>query len=91
MAMEVGAECLASFVDQGNVESRRYYLARRTVLEMLRDRGYVVTVADIEQTLSEFHSVYTEQPDIDRIRVSSSLLTDPSYKVRPRTLHFWVI
>ncbi|MQL79328.1 hypothetical protein Taro_011775 [Colocasia esculenta] len=79
--MDGSGECLASFIDQGSVESHRYFLARRTVLEMLRDRGYAVPVAEIEQTLSEFRALYGEQPKPDNIRVSAPRLSDPSIKV----------
>ncbi|KAG8656709.1 hypothetical protein MANES_04G165700v8 [Manihot esculenta] len=40
------SKCMAEFVDQGSAESLRYYLSRKTILEMLRDRGY--DVADLE-------------------------------------------
>ena len=52
-----GAEvkrCLSSFVDEGSTESHRYYLSRRTVLEMLRDIGYSIPSSDIDLTFSDF-------------------------------------
>uniref|UniRef100_A0A1D1Y2Q8 DNA-directed RNA polymerases I, II, and III subunit RPABC1 n=1 Tax=Anthurium amnicola TaxID=1678845 RepID=A0A1D1Y2Q8_9ARAE len=79
--MEGGGGCLASFIDQGSVESHRYFLARRTLLEMLRDRGYAVPDVDIHQTLPEFRSMYGQQPDLDRLLISASLASDPSRKV----------
>ncbi|CAA7398479.1 unnamed protein product [Spirodela intermedia] len=79
--MEEDGGCLASFIDRGSVESHRYFLARRTVLEMLRDRGYAVSAVEIEQSLSQFRSVHGQQPDLERIRISASLLSDPSQKV----------
>lgn len=82
MDME-GGGCLSSFVDQGTVESHRLFLARRTVLEMLRDRGYVLAPTDLELTLSSFRSLYGQYPDLERIRISTNLGSDPSKKVPP--------
>lgn len=73
--------CLSSFVDQGSVDSLRYYLSRRTVLEMLRDRGYLVPDSEIELTLEDFRSKYTQDPDRDRLGISSLRKDDPSDKV----------
>ena len=76
-----GKRCLSSFVDEGSIESHRYYLARRTLLEMLRDRGYSVPASDIDISLQDFRSFYTQKPDTDRLRISASLRSDPSKKV----------
>ncbi|GKE67973.1 DNA-directed RNA polymerase V subunit 5C, partial [Tanacetum coccineum] len=72
--------CIISKGDTGAVESHRYYLARKTVLEMLRDRGCVVDDSEVERTLSEFRSVFGEKPDVDHLRVSVPLLSRPSKK-----------
>ncbi|KAG0457944.1 hypothetical protein HPP92_022801 [Vanilla planifolia] len=79
--MEMEGGCLSSFIDQGSVESHRLFLARRTILEMLRDRGYVVAPAELDLTLSSFRSVYGEMPDLERIRISTNLISDPSKKI----------
>ncbi|XP_059670987.1 DNA-directed RNA polymerase V subunit 5C-like [Cornus florida] len=73
--------CITSFVDYGSVESHRYYLARRTVLEMLRDRGYVVSDAELTISLTEFRSIFTEKPDLERLRFCVSHGSKPSKKV----------
>nr|GEX53982.1 reverse transcriptase domain-containing protein [Tanacetum cinerariifolium] len=73
--------CIISKGDTGAVESHRYYLARKTVLEMLRDRGCVVDDSEVERTLSEFRSVFGEKPDVDHWRVCVPLLSRPSKKV----------
>ncbi|KAH0466473.1 hypothetical protein IEQ34_003711 [Dendrobium chrysotoxum] len=78
-----GGGCLSSFIDHGTVESHRLFLARRTVLEMLCDRGYVVAPPDLELTLSAFRSLYGEYPDLERLRISTTLSSDPSKKVSP--------
>lgn len=79
--MEEDSGCLTAFIDTGSVESHRLYLARRTVLEMLRDRGYGIAVTDIAQTLAGFRSVFGENPDLESLRISSVLLRDPSKRV----------
>lgn len=72
---------MSHWVDEGSVESHRYFLARRTVLEMLRDRGCAVPVPDLELTLPGFRSAFSDKPDPDRLRVSTFLLADPTKKV----------
>ncbi|PKU82638.1 DNA-directed RNA polymerase V subunit 5A [Dendrobium catenatum] len=76
-----GGGCLSSFIDHGTVESHRLFLARRTVLQMLCDRGYVVAPPDLELTLSAFRSLYGEYPDLERLRISTTLVSDPSKKI----------
>lgn len=72
---------MAKFVDEGSVESHRYYLARRTVLEMLRDRGFAVPKSEIDLSLQQFWTNYGQKPDQDRLRISTFLRSDPSKKV----------
>ncbi|GMP84940.1 hypothetical protein CsSME_00038275 [Camellia sinensis var. sinensis] len=79
---KVYGPCLSSFVDEGSKESHRYYLARRTLLEMLRDRGYAVSSSDIELSLQDFRSIHGQNPDADRLRIFASLRSDPANKVR---------
>lgn len=73
--------CLSSYVDQGSNESHRYYLARRTLLEMLHDRGYVIPQSELTQSLEEFRAIHGSNPDIERLRISSACRTDPSKRV----------
>ncbi|KAL7195619.1 hypothetical protein ACSBR1_035784 [Camellia fascicularis] len=79
---EAYGRCLSSFVDEGSKESHRYYLARRTLLEMLRDRGYAVSSSDIELSLQDFRSIHGQNPDADRLQISASLRSDPANMVR---------
>ncbi|XP_058105628.1 DNA-directed RNA polymerase V subunit 5A-like [Magnolia sinica] len=76
-----GENCICSYVDEGSVESHRYYLARRTVLEMLRDRGYTISDSDISLTLPEFRSIHGQRPDLERLRISTTLISNPSKKI----------
>ncbi|XP_065857080.1 DNA-directed RNA polymerase V subunit 5A-like [Euphorbia lathyris] len=74
-------KCLSSFVDEGSVESHRYYLSRRTALEMLRDRGYSVLRSEIDLSLQEFRATHGQNPDPDRLRISAVHKSDPSKRI----------
>ncbi|RWR82522.1 DNA-directed RNA polymerases IV and V subunit 5B-like protein [Cinnamomum micranthum f. kanehirae] len=73
--------CICNMVDKASAESHRYYLARRTALEMLKDRGYDIPDSDILVTLPEFRSIFGEKPDLERLRISASLVSQPSKKI----------
>lgn len=89
LTMEVDGEingesvgrCLSSFVDDGTTESHRYFLARRTTLEMLKDRGYAVPNSEIDLSLHDFRNIYGPKPDPDRLRISTALRSDESKKI----------
>ncbi|EOY09046.1 Eukaryotic rpb5 RNA polymerase subunit family protein isoform 1 [Theobroma cacao] len=78
---EALGKCLSGVVDDGSTESHRYYLSRRTVLEMLRDRGYAVPISEINLSLQEFRAIYGQSPDFDRLRLSATHKTDPSKRI----------
>ncbi|KAJ8753084.1 hypothetical protein K2173_012457 [Erythroxylum novogranatense] len=65
---------------EGNTEAHRYYLARRTVLEMLKGGGYSVSL-EIDMSLEEFVAIYGPSPDVDRLRLSASLQLDSSRRL----------
>ncbi|XP_062165641.1 DNA-directed RNA polymerase V subunit 5A [Alnus glutinosa] len=73
---EILGPCLSSYVDEGSTESHRYYLARRTVLEMLKDRGYAVPASEIELSLQDFRAIHGQNPDLERLRISTNLRSD---------------
>ncbi|XP_007011114.2 PREDICTED: DNA-directed RNA polymerases IV and V subunit 5B [Theobroma cacao] len=73
--------CIKSMVDEGSVESHRFYLARKTVWEMLKDRGYNVADSELTRSITEFRSVFGDQPDLERLRISVSLRSNPSKKI----------
>ncbi|KAK4411124.1 DNA-directed RNA polymerase V subunitC [Sesamum angolense] len=77
-----GTACILSMVDNASVESRRYYLARRTLMEMLRDRGYVVANMEVElrRSLADFHEVFGDKPEAERLRIIACRASDPSRK-----------
>lgn len=78
LAVEPGVSRSA---DDSSVESHSYYLARRTTMEMLRDRGYEVSDDDINLSFQEFRAIYGERPDVDQLRISAQHRSDSSKKV----------
>lgn len=74
-------KCLITKTDDGSIESHRYYLSRRTTLEMLKDRGYSIPTPEIQLSLEEFRQVHGQSPDVDRLRFTASHSTDPSKRV----------
>ncbi|KAL8529199.1 hypothetical protein ACS0TY_006587 [Phlomoides rotata] len=75
--------CIKSLVDNGSAESCRYYLARRTVIEMLQDRGYVVAGAEEElrRPLADFRAEFGLKPEAERLRLSAYRASDSSRKI----------
>ncbi|KAB1222239.1 DNA-directed RNA polymerase V subunit 5A [Morella rubra] len=78
---EILGPCLSSYVDDGSTESHRYYLARRTVLEMLTDRGYAVPTSEIELSIQDFRAIYGQNPDVERLRISTTHRSDPLQRI----------
>lgn len=68
-------------INKSSVESQKYYLARRTTMEMLRDRGYDVSDEDINLSLQQFRALYGERPDVDRLRISVQHRSNSSKRV----------
>ncbi len=48
-------------------EERVLYRVRKTVFEMLRDRGYQISDAQIEESFEDFEKSYLEQKQINFI------------------------
>ena len=78
---EGSKQCIKTMVDQGSMESHRFYLSRKTVLEMLKDRGYNVDDSELMRPLAEFRFLFGDNPDLERLRISASLRSNPSKKV----------
>lgn len=72
-AMDVVADnlgpCLTNIVD-GTVESCWYFLACRTVLEMLKDHGFTIPNFEIDATLQEFRENYGQRLGVESLRIS---------------------
>lgn len=75
------SKCMAEFVDQGSAESLRYYLSRKTILEMLRDRGYDVADLEVTRSLAEFRVEFGDKPELKRLRISASLRSNQRRQV----------
>ncbi|XP_028766764.1 DNA-directed RNA polymerase V subunit 5A [Neltuma alba] len=75
------AKTLCSYVDEGSIESHRYYLSRKTVLEMLRDRGFSIPSSEIDLSLAEFRAIHGQSPDIERLRFSATHASDSSKRI----------
>lgn len=73
--------CLTKIIDDGSVESHRYYLSRRTTLEMLKDRGYDIPSEEINLTLSQFRDMHGSNPNPDRLRLTLTHSSIPSKRV----------
>lgn len=73
--------CLSSYIDDGTTESHRYFLSRRTVVEMLKDRGYTINSPDIDLSLQQFRDIFGQYPDVDRLKLYAAHHSDPSKRV----------
>ncbi|CAL1411698.1 unnamed protein product [Linum trigynum] len=73
--------CLTELQDGGSTESLRYYHSRRTVMEMLKDRGYDVPGAELSRSLAEFRTEFGEKPEPERLRITASLRSNTHKKV----------
>ncbi|KAG9140959.1 hypothetical protein Leryth_010470 [Lithospermum erythrorhizon] len=58
------SECKSDSLDNGSSESHKYYLSRKTILEMLKDRGYAVPSSDVQMSLKDFRDKYGPKPDL---------------------------
>ncbi|KAM7258827.1 hypothetical protein ACFE04_014568 [Oxalis oulophora] len=74
-------QCMSSFIDKGSTESHQYFLSRRTVLEMLRDRNYNVPPSDLNLTLDEFRAIYGQSPDAYTLNFSATHKLDPTKRM----------
>ncbi|XP_061352887.1 DNA-directed RNA polymerase V subunit 5C [Gastrolobium bilobum] len=77
----MASECIVGLLDDGTVESLRYFQCRRTVLEMLRDRGYDIPNSELTRSISEFRSLFGQEPNPEALRIRVSLSTHPFHKV----------
>ncbi|XP_021750411.1 DNA-directed RNA polymerase V subunit 5C-like [Chenopodium quinoa] len=75
------SNCLTHFVDNGSVESHRYYLARKTLFELLNDRGYAVPNSELTRSLPEFRAEFGQKPDPLSLRICVPLRVDSSSKI----------
>jgi DNA-directed RNA polymerase I, II, and III subunit RPABC1 len=67
--------------DKARQEGHRLFLARRTALEMLRDRGYTVPESELACTLPEFRAWWAKDPEYERLTFTTARASDHSDKV----------
>lgn len=92
---ERGSECIVEMEisggGSGSVDSIRYFECRRTVLEMLSDRGYAVPPSDLTTTsLPEFRSLFGQLPKPEALGLCVSLRSNPSIKVANLYIHTYI-
>ncbi|GAA0149051.1 DNA-directed RNA polymerase [Lithospermum erythrorhizon] len=81
MEVNGASECKSDSVDNGSSESHKYYLSRKTILEMLKDRGYAVPSSDIQMSLKDFRDKYGPKPDSDALKISALHKNNPSDRI----------
>uniref|UniRef100_A0A0D6R1K4 RNA polymerase subunit H/Rpb5 C-terminal domain-containing protein n=1 Tax=Araucaria cunninghamii TaxID=56994 RepID=A0A0D6R1K4_ARACU len=69
--------CVERFIDKGNPVSHRLFRVRRTVFQMLDDRGFVVNDADLNMTLPQFRINYGDEPNREDLFISTKSRTNP--------------
>nr|AJA90785.1 DNA-directed RNA polymerase IV fifth largest subunit [Pinus canariensis] len=69
------------FIDKGSTVSHRLYRIRRTVFQMLDDRGYEISDMDLNTTLPQFRVSYGEEPDRDQLNFSTKSRTNSKDKI----------
>jgi hypothetical protein len=64
-------------------ETSRLFRIRRTVMQMLDDRGYPVTAADVNLSKAEFIARFNNPTSRDELMIYREKGSQPIYKVRP--------
>ncbi|CAI8596007.1 unnamed protein product [Vicia faba] len=78
----MAGECMVRLRNEGTIESIRYFECRRTLMEMLHDRGYNVSESDLTLTLPDFRSRFGQYPKPETLGVIASHRSNPSNKVQ---------
>ncbi|KAJ4841497.1 hypothetical protein Tsubulata_045622 [Turnera subulata] len=76
-----GTQCKSTYRDDGGSrESLRYFTSRKTIMEMLSDRGYDVPDSELTRSLPEFRAQFGDFPNPETLRISASSRSNPSKK-----------
>ena len=64
-----------------STSAERIYRARRTVLQMLRDRGYMVDQSDVDMSEEDFYEKFTDAPQRDMLTLLVQKRDDPTEQI----------
>lgn len=67
----------------------RLWRVRRTCLQMLNDRGYLVSEDEINTTKDQFRDRFGENPRKDDLTILVPKQDDPTEQVMSRTFGAW--
>ncbi|KAJ4829489.1 hypothetical protein Tsubulata_001442 [Turnera subulata] len=77
-----GIQCKSTYRDDGGSrESLKYFTSRKTILEMLSDRGYDVPDSELTRSLPEFRAQFSNFPNPGSLRISASSRSNPTKKI----------
>eukprot|EP00741_Cyanophora_paradoxa_P023400 tig00021582_g22606.t1 len=62
-------------------ESSKLHRVRKTIMQMLNDRGYLVSKSDLDMTLDEFQNQYSAAPSRDAMTIMVQKKDDPTDQI----------
>ena len=65
----------------GSTAGERIYRARKTILQMLRDRGYMVDATDVDQSEEDFFEKHGNSPQRDMLTLLVQKRDDPTENI----------
>ena len=68
-------------MSNGGTAGERIYRARRTILQMLRDRGYMVDATDVDQSEEDFFEKHSTSPPRDGLTLLVQKRDDPTEQI----------
>eukprot|EP00252_Welwitschia_mirabilis_P013138 TRINITY_DN29018_c0_g1_i1.p1 TRINITY_DN29018_c0_g1~~TRINITY_DN29018_c0_g1_i1.p1 ORF type:complete len:218 (+),score=24.09 TRINITY_DN29018_c0_g1_i1:213-866(+) len=73
--------CIDRFLDKGDPESHKLYRVRKTLMEMLHDRGFFVSDDDLRMSLEQFRSNFGNVPNREQLRFTTYKRDNPRQRV----------
>ena len=62
-------------------ETRELWMIRRTAMQLLRDRGYLIVKEEIKQTLEQFKKQFGEMPKRSDLNIRAAHTDDPTDQI----------